>query len=261
MKSLFLFFALSALFFVNNGFSQGTVPAPDRSFKVTRYDPGVGIPGYASAPLTLTIKANSILGGTTTSAKTYPASNTTQQSHFSSTSIFSAPYTFQISGMFPGNTSNWYALPTTVGGETFVIATDPGMTYHSGGYGISVTVKCVAARTYEIRPTRFECYIVPCPGGGVIPTSGSAKLQNQTELPTIFPNPVNTSMNLSVHATTDQTLNIVITDILGRKILNVQQAVKAGKNVFPIATDQLSTGNYFVSFVLDNQATVLKCSK
>ncbi|GEM_PF-2217976 len=261
MKSLFLLFALSALFFVKNGFSQGTVPAPDRSFKVTRYDPGATIPGYASAPLTLTIKANSIFGGTTTSAKTYPASNTTQQSHFSSASIFSAPYTFQISGMFPGNTSNWYALPTTVGGETDVIATDPGMTYHSGGYGISVTVKCVAARTYEIRPTRFECYIVPCPGGGVIPTSGTAILQSQSEPPAIFPNPVNNRMNLSVYAVKDQSLNIVITDILGRKILNVQQEAKAGKNVFPIVTDQLSPGNYFVTFTLDNKVTVLKCSK
>lgn len=258
MKSLFLFLTLSTLIFVKNGFSQ--VIEPPNSLRVTRYDFSPTVPGYASAPLTLTIKANSIFGGTITAAKTYPANNTTQQVHFSNSAIFSGP-TFQISGMFPGNTSNWYTLPTTVGGETDVIATDPGMTYHSGGYGFSVTVKCVAARTYEIRPTRFECYIVPCPGGGGIPMSGSAMLQSQTEQPSIFPNPVTDRMNLSVYAAKDQSLDIVITDVLGRKVQNVQHNAKAGKNVLPIATDQLSAGNYFVNFILDNQSTVLKCSK
>lgn len=259
MKSLFLFLTLSTLFFVKSGYAQ--VIAPSNSLRVTRYDFSPGVPGYVSAPLTLTIKANSVFGGTITATQTYYASNTTQQAHFSNSVILSGPYTFQISGMFPGNTSNWYTLPTTVGGETDVIATDPGMTYNSGGYGFSVTVKCIAARTYEIRPTRFECFTVPCPGGGVIPTSGTAILQSQSEPPVIFPNPVNTRMNLSFYAAEDQSLNIVITDVLGRKVMNVQHKAKAGKNVLPIATDQLNAGNYFVNFILDNKSTVLKCTK
>lgn len=261
MKSLFLFLAFCATFYVNIGFAQGTVPALDRSYRVTRFDPGSTVPGYANTPVTLTIRATGLSGSTPTSAVIYPQSNTTQRSHFSTTAILYAPYTFKITGMFPGNNSNWYSLPTTIGDEVLVSASDFGMTYHSGGYGYSVTVKCVGIRLYEMRPTRFECYTVPCPFDGVIPTSASINLENSMDQAHIYPNPVNNEINLTVFAATDQSSRLVITDILGRKVITVDRNLKAGNNTVQIAAEQLSAGNYFVNFIIDKKSSTLKFSK
>lgn len=62
----------------------------------------------------------------------------------------------------------------------------------------------------------------------------------------IYPNPFNKQLFMDYLSTEDKTIDIQISDIMGRTVLKFQKQILKGNNVLEIAAENLNTGNYIL---------------
>jgi hypothetical protein len=68
----------------------------------------------------------------------------------------------------------------------------------------------------------------------------------------VYPNPVVNNLNVIVNATKDQSINILITDIVGKTVLKYAKLATKGENIVSINTQALAAGTYVVKSVCAN---------
>lgn len=207
-----------------------------------------GIAGHAHSDATFEIKI-----GSSIRSKFYNAdAGQTQLYNFpiiASLPGFPPPAkNFKVSYPYPASlNSNYYPLPTTIGGETLVYPSDPGMTHGSGSsyYGYGVSVKCVATNQYTFTTTRFDCPWC----FSYTPISGTANisLENKTQ-PALFPNPGNGYANLEYNAAANDQLTVRVTDINGKFISMYTTDLQTGTNRLPVDISNAAAGTYFVNW-------------
>jgi hypothetical protein len=77
----------------------------------------------------------------------------------------------------------------------------------------------------------------------------------------INPNPVASTMNISLEAETNEKATIVITDLSGRKVYNGTTNVIAGTNNIPVNVNNLNKGIYLVTLQLSGETLIKKITK
>lgn len=241
-------------------FRGDPVPAPEYVLSVTRQDLFAhGTTGHVHSYANMEIK----IGSNSLTKNFGPDATTTID--YSFPPILSFPGAPPISRTFkfhfpsPGLTSGYYPLPTTIGGETKILASDAGMTYFPGQYGYGVTVTCIGTRQYKFTSTRFECLWCPPygPWSGQTNRSGSDK-----EKPVLYPNPANGYAELEYRASAKEKLTIRVTDIKGKIIIMYTTDLQTGANRLPIDIRNVAGGNYFVGWLSsDGSSGTLKMIK
>ncbi len=79
--------------------------------------------------------------------------------------------------------------------------------------------------------------------------------QFETSL-SLFPNPAESQLTIDVTAAHDGTANLMITDLLGRVLINQQVAVQGGQANFQLDVSSLNNGTYFATLELDGERRV-----
>jgi hypothetical protein len=69
------------------------------------------------------------------------------------------------------------------------------------------------------------------------------------EITNLYPNPVISILNLAISATKEETIKILITDVVGKLIKQESRVVKKGENALPINVQNLGAGNYLIKIV------------
>lgn len=69
------------------------------------------------------------------------------------------------------------------------------------------------------------------------------------EITNLYPNPVNSILNLAINSTREETIKILITDVVGKLIKQESSVVKKGENALPINVQDLGAGNYLIKVV------------
>jgi len=207
-----------------------------------------GFPGHAHSNATFEIKI-----GSTPVSKTFLADTNEIQS-YTFPVIFGYPgmpapsKTFKVSYPYPASlNSGYYPLPATIGGQTVILATDPGMTNTapSAQYGYSVVVERTGTYHYTFTTTRFECYWCP----PITPTSGTAHIPMENKsIPALYPNPGNGYADLVYKAAEQEKLTVRITDINGKVISMYTTDLQTGANRLPVDIRNAASGHYFVSW-------------
>jgi hypothetical protein len=77
----------------------------------------------------------------------------------------------------------------------------------------------------------------------------------------INPNPVASTMNISLEAEETEKATIVITDLSGRKVYNGKTNVIAGNNNIPVNVNNLTKGIYLVTLQLSGETLIKKITK
>jgi hypothetical protein len=77
----------------------------------------------------------------------------------------------------------------------------------------------------------------------------------------INPNPVLQTMKVNIEAESTENAVLVVSDLMGKKIISKNILVSAGANNIEIPVSQLSKGTYLVAIRLSNQALVKRISK
>lgn len=77
----------------------------------------------------------------------------------------------------------------------------------------------------------------------------------------INPNPVASTMNISLEAEANEKATIVITDLSGRKVYNGTTNVIAGSNNIPVNVNNLNKGIYLVTLQLSGETLIKKITK
>jgi hypothetical protein len=77
----------------------------------------------------------------------------------------------------------------------------------------------------------------------------------------INPNPVASTMNISLEAEATEKATIVITDLSGRKVYNGKTNVIAGNNNIPVNVNNLTKGIYLVTLQLSGETLIKKITK
>jgi len=77
----------------------------------------------------------------------------------------------------------------------------------------------------------------------------------------INPNPVASTMNISLEAEASEKATIVITDLSGRKVYNGTSNVIAGTNNIPVNVNNLNKGIYLVTLQLSGETLIKKITK
>ena len=77
----------------------------------------------------------------------------------------------------------------------------------------------------------------------------------------LFPNPAQSKINIRVNAAFNGPLNIVITDMSGKKLIERKMNAEIGYNLIPIVVDQLPAGTYIIRVISDDGEAVKKFVK
>lgn len=74
----------------------------------------------------------------------------------------------------------------------------------------------------------------------------------------IYPNPVHTKLNLRINSPVSAPLNIVVTDVSGKKLSESKISAVIGYNLFNVMVDHLPAGVYMVHVISDNEEITKK---
>lgn len=77
----------------------------------------------------------------------------------------------------------------------------------------------------------------------------------------INPNPVTSTMNISLEAEASEKASIIITDLSGRKVYSETKNVIAGSNNIPVDVNNLNKGIYIVTLRLSGETLIKKVTK
>lgn len=58
------------------------------------------------------------------------------------------------------------------------------------------------------------------------------------------PNPFAEETSIKIESTSDQTITLTVTNVLGRTVYNKKHKIKKGKNSIPFSKDRLKSGMY-----------------
>jgi len=72
------------------------------------------------------------------------------------------------------------------------------------------------------------------------------------EITNLYPNPVSSILNLAISSTREETIKILITDIVGKVLVQENRFVVKGENSVTINTQKLSSGIYIVKALTAN---------
>lgn len=205
-------------------------------------------PGHAHSSATFEIKI-----GNTPISNTFSADGNESKSYtfplvFGYPGMPAPSKNFKVSYPYPASlNSGYYPLPATVGGQTVILATDPGMTNTapSAQYGYSVIVERTGIYQYTFTTTRLECFWCP----PIIPLAATLNIPgNNKEQPEIYPNPGNGYADLVYKAAENEKLTVRITDLNGKVISMYTTDLQTGANRLPVDIRNAASGHYFVSW-------------
>lgn len=86
---------------------------------------------------------------------------------------------------------------------------------------------------------------------------------NTTKLTSLYPNPANEEITISIDAVSAEKITLVVTDIYGKQLMTNKISVEAGTNISTLKVNHLSAGTYLVKMIIENQTenAVLKFVK
>ncbi len=86
---------------------------------------------------------------------------------------------------------------------------------------------------------------------------------NKFEIVNLYPNPVLNSFNLTINSVKDENIKLVITDVVGKVLLQENRFAKKGENNFSINVNTLAKGNYTIKAICANgcETAIMKFSK
>ena len=86
---------------------------------------------------------------------------------------------------------------------------------------------------------------------------------NAITLSSVYPNPTFKDLNLVINSPVSEKLNLVVTDLTGRIMLNKAVQTVSGDNIFNLQVDRLASGTYFIKAICANgcETTVQKFVK
>lgn len=94
--------------------------------------------------------------------------------------------------------------------------------------------------------------------GTVLSTVGLSNHTTESEIASIYPNPVNDMAFVKIMTTKKQLISISLFDIQGKEINSSQEEVSKGEQQFQIQTKNLNNGVYFVKVAIDGNTIVKK---
>jgi hypothetical protein len=77
----------------------------------------------------------------------------------------------------------------------------------------------------------------------------------------VYPNPFHTNFNLSVASNQSEKINIIITDLSGRVLINKIVSIDKGQNEIPVETEHLPNGVYIYQIKSSNYLSSGKINK
>ncbi|CAI8870196.1 T9SS type A sorting domain-containing protein [Chryseobacterium sp. IT-36CA2] len=223
--------------------------------KITRQFVGANVPGFVPSSVSLEIKS-----GSTPETKVFTTTQTDPHTYtfpllFSLPGYPPAVRTFKVYFPSPGLTSQYYPVPTAVGGSTTIIPgcwspeMDRGLFYNIGpynSYGYGVTLTRTASAEYLLQCTKFLCYeCQPCPP--LIPTSTKSNKTPQDK-PKLYPNPSSGLSQFEYTASARETITVMVSDIAGRTVYGYKTDIESGVNKLPIDIQTSVSGTYYVNW-------------
>jgi len=146
----------------------------------------------------------------------------------------------------------WYAIGTTPGGTDVVGWTDNALTTTVTKSGLSLTDGQMYY--FSIKTENGAGLINICNSNGVQANLATdVEGNDDTRIISLYPNPFSESTSLNFYSSRDQRVTIMLTDMLGRKILVADKNVAAGNHDITINSDELklSKGVYTLTLYSD----------
>lgn len=82
------------------------------------------------------------------------------------------------------------------------------------------------------------------------------------ELITVYPNPFNDKVTITVLANTQNNISLLLIDINGKEVLNSVMSVEPGTSTFDLnELNKLKNGIYFLRVLMDNEIKTIKLVK
>ncbi|MFN8278416.1 MAG: T9SS type A sorting domain-containing protein [Chitinophagales bacterium] len=94
----------------------------------------------------------------------------------------------------------------------------------------------------------------------IIAVSGGDATEDATAF-SLFPLPATDQINLMAECPKAQSVEVLITDMLGESVIHRTYSLEAGYNLQPIDVKQLAQGQYTAQIRFDNQSKVIRFSK
>ena len=142
-----------------------------------------------------------------------------------------------------------------------------GYLWSTGALTRSITVS--AAGTYTVRSYNMGgCFSTSLPmnvtvilareNGSVNTEISSEKIENNTDLFTVYPNPVKEQLNIVFNQSQVKNINVKLLDVTGREIQNLEVSSLIGENHIQMDVSALPQGIYFAYLISDNKKQVMK---
>ena len=73
----------------------------------------------------------------------------------------------------------------------------------------------------------------------------------------LYPNPAVSNLNITINATKDENIQLVVTDIVGKILIQEKRFVTKGTNSTSLNTQKLSAGMYIVKAITANATEII----
>jgi hypothetical protein len=80
-----------------------------------------------------------------------------------------------------------------------------------------------------------------------LPVAVSCSEQVMDEYVILYPNPANNEANILINSAVSGNTHIIVTDMIGQKVIDQQVNLNVGINIFTLNVNQLSDANYFIN--------------
>jgi len=89
------------------------------------------------------------------------------------------------------------------------------------------------------------------------------KKVNKFEIVNLYPNPVVDKLNILISAVKEENIQLIITDIVGKILVQESKSVTKGENLLTLSTQKLVSGNYTIKAICKNgcQSSIIKFVK
>ena len=83
------------------------------------------------------------------------------------------------------------------------------------------------------------------------------------EIVNLYPNPVVDKLNILISAVKEENIQLIITDIVGKILVQESKSVTKGENLLTLSTQKLVSGNYTIKAICKNgcQSSIIKFVK
>lgn len=153
----------------------------------------------------------------------------------------------------------WYAIGTTAGATDVVGWTDNALNTTITKSGLSLTDG--QAYYFSVKTENGAGLINVCNSDGVLVNLATAMEENDnTRIISLYPNPFNENTSLNFYSSREQRVAIILTDMLGRKILVADKNFATGNHDITINSDELklSQGVYTLTLFSDKTSVSVR---